>query len=353
VSGVFAGLVILSFYSVIAGWALEYVGKAASNSFTGASPEQIGLQFNDFLQNPSHLIATHTAFIIMTGAIVTMGVTTGLGNAVRILMPVLVVLLLVLLGYSITQGDFLAGLQFLFNPDFSKLSGTAVLVALGHAFFTLSLGMGAIMAYGSYMPEDAHIGKTVLTVALLDTAIALVAGMAIFPLVFANGLEPGSGPGLLFVTLPIAFGSMTGGAIIGTLFFVLVVIAAWSSSISLIEPGVAWLGEQGFNRKRATALLCLISWAGGMGCIYSNDWLGDKTAGLYIFESLDFLASNIMLPLGGLLIAIFVGWIMPATKVRRYLQINSDLIYNTWYIALRFIAPIGIALVFANSLGWL
>ena len=186
-SGVVAGLVILSFYSVIAGWGLEYVGKSITGSFTGNNAEEIGNQFAEFLNNPSRLIIMHTFFILITAFVVGKGVTNGLGNAVRVLMPLLLVLLLILLGYSIAEGDFFTGVSFLFNPDFSKLSSEAILVALGHAFFTLSIGMGSIMAYGSYMPEEAHIGKTVLAVAALDTLIALVAGMAIFPLVFANG----------------------------------------------------------------------------------------------------------------------------------------------------------------------
>lgn len=352
VSGVLAGLIILSFYSVVAGWAIEYVWKAGTGAFMGADAATVGSQFTEFLTNTEQLTISHTIFIILTGLVVMMGVTKGLGNAVRILMPLLFILLLVLLGYSLAEGNFQAGAGFMFSTDFSKLSGEAVLTALGHAFFTLSLGMGAIMAYGSYMPEEASIGKTVIAVAFLDTLIALVAGLAIFPLVFANSLEPNSGPGLMFVTLPIAFGNMTGGLIFGTMFFALVVIAAWSSSISLVEPAVAWLEKLGVKRWIATVVLCLIGWAGGIACIFSNNWLEDKQ-GFYTFEWLDYIASNIMLPLGGLMIAIFVGWIMKRKFARRQMADIGEPWFNIWYGCIRVFAPLGVIVVFLHSLGFI
>ncbi len=349
VSGVLAGLLILSFYSVVAGWALDYVVKAINGSFSNIDAGQAGQLFADFLSDPTQLIISHTVFIILTAIVVALGVTAGLGTAVRLLMPLLFILLLILLGYSLAEGDFNAGLNFMFSVDFSKLSGEAVLVALGHAFFTLSLGMGAIMVYGSYMPENASVAKTVFIVAILDTVIALVAGMAIFPLVFANGLEAAKGPGLMFVTLPIAFGHMPGGIIFGTLFFLLVSVAAWSSSISLLEPGVAWLEKLGVKRWLATALLAGLGWLGGLACIYSNNWLDDKE-GRYAFEWMDHIASNIMLPLGGLLIAIFVGWIMRRSAARRALSDTANFWFNLWYASLRVFSPIGIILVFLHSL---
>jgi NSS family neurotransmitter:Na+ symporter len=353
IMGVIAGLVILSFYSVVAGWAVDYVMVMSSGSLKGANADMVGQNFTQLLSNIPQLLASHTLFILFTCLIVGFGVTQGLGLAVRILMPILFLLLVVLMGYAFTNGDFESGLNFMFNVDFSKLTGEAVLVALGHAFFTLSLGMGSIMVYGAYMPGSASIGSTVLTVAFLDTVIALGAGMAIFPLVYANGLEPGSGPGLMFVTLPIAFGQMPGGVIFGTLFFVLVCIAAWSSAISLIEPGVAWLERMGIKRWLGTGLFGLICWGGGVACIYSNNWNGDKPEGIYVFESLDYIASNIMLPLGGLLIAIFAGWIIKRNTARKQLMGLSELMFNLWYVTLRFLAPAGVLAIFAHSMGLL
>lgn len=335
--GVLAGLFIMMFYSVVAGWALDYVVASAQGTFSGGDKNSVGAYFSELTQSTNLQIAWHSTFTILTVAVVAAGVTKGLGNAVRFMMPVLFVLLLVLLGYSYQQGNFMAGFSFLFSFDFSKLSGQSVLTAMGHAFFTLSLGMGAIMAYGSYMPKDASIAKTVCTVAFLDTLIALVAGMAIFPLVFANGIEPSAGPGLMFVSLPIAFGNMPGGDIFGTMFFVLVGIAAWSSAISLIEPGVAWLTETfNINRLAATGSMGLIAWLGGLGCIYSSDF----------FNFLDKLTANFMLPIGGLLIAIFTAWVMKRSHVNKELGDISGLSFNLWYASTRVFAPLSVLTIF-------
>jgi NSS family neurotransmitter:Na+ symporter len=237
----------------------------------------------------------------------------------------------------------MAGLDFMFRFDLGKLTTEGFLTALGHAFFTLSLGMGAIMAYGAYMPGESSIARTTLVIAALDTVIALVAGMAIFPLVFANGLEPQQGPGLMFSTLPVAFSTMPGGLIFSTLFFVLVVIAALSSSISLIEPGVAWLERQGVWRVWSTVFFALVGWAGGVACIYLPG----------VFDTLDYATANIMLPLGGLLIAVFVGWIMRRNTVRKQLKDTSELMFNVWYVITRFIAPAGIIAIFLHEMGLL
>jgi NSS family neurotransmitter:Na+ symporter len=209
--GIIAGLMIMMFYSVVAGWALEYVAQSITGLYSDASTDEIETNFSNLLSDNTQQTIWHSLFTLVTASVVAGGVTKGIGKAVEILMPILFGFLLLLLGYSWVNGDFSAGLHFMFDTDFSKLTGEAILVAMGHAFFTLSLGMGAIMAYGAYFPGKTSIGKTVLTIAALDTVIALVAGMAMFPLVFANGLTPGQGPGLMFVTLPIAFANMNGG----------------------------------------------------------------------------------------------------------------------------------------------
>jgi NSS family neurotransmitter:Na+ symporter len=339
--GVLAGLMILMFYSVVAGWALDYVWQSASGAYAGLPPDAIEGNFTALVNDSSRQLIWHSIFIVLTGSVVAVGVTRGIGTVVDVLMPILFILLLVLLGYSWTNGDFKAGLDFMFRFDFSKLTPEAILTALGHAFFTLSLGMGAIMAYGAYMPENSSVAKTTLIIALLDTVIALIAGMAIFPLVFANGLEPGQGPGLMFATLPVAFSSMPGGVIFSTIFFLLVTIAALSSSISLIEPGVAWLERQGVRRAWSTLIFSLISWAGGIACIYVPG----------VFDGLDYATTNIMLPLGGLLIAIFVGWIMRRNTVRKQLRDTGELMFNIWYVVTRFIAPAGVIAILLYQLG--
>lgn len=340
VMGVAAGIMILMYYSVVAGWALEYVFQSATSSYMGKEPADVAAGFGIFSSDANQQLVWHTLFLSFTALIVGMGVTKGIGNAVNILMPVLFILLLVLLVYSYQNGNFEQALHFMFSPDFSKLSGRSLLVAMGHAFFTLSLGMGTVMVYGSYMRQDQSIPRAVVTVAFLDTLIALIAGMTIFPLVFASGLEPGSGPGLLFETLPIAFSNMWGGAFFGTAFFLLISIAALSSSISLIEPGIAWLEKIGVKRLAATLGLTLLCWAGGAASIFSAE----------VFSTLDNVTANIMLPLGGLLIAVFVGWKLGYTRVRKEVSGISNGLFNIWFIILRFVAPIGVIVVFYESI---
>ena len=247
-------------------------------------------------------------------------------------------------------GAFLEGLRYLFMPDFSKINPQVMLEALGQAFFTLSLGMGAIMAYGAYMPANQNIGRTAVSVAALDTGVALLAGIAIFPIVFANGLAPSEGPGLVFVTLPIAFSAMPLGILFGTLFFVLLSIAALSSSISLIEPGVAWLIESlKIKRTTATIILGFTAWFIGLFSALSFNLISEFTIfGRNFFDATDFLTSQIMLPLGGIFIAIFVGWIMKKESVLDGLGFKEDFIFKAWYFSVRYIAPTLVGLVFLN-----
>ena len=340
IMGVAAGIMILMYYSVVAGWAVEYVFQSATGAYMDKPAMEVAAGFDTLYNNKTQQLIWHSVFLAITGFIVAAGVTKGIGLAVDILMPALFLLLLILLVYSYQNGDFSAGLNFLFNPDFSKLSAKSMIVAMGHAFFTLSLGMGTVMVYGSYMPEGASIPRAALSVAFLDTIIALVAGMTIFPIVFASGLTPGEGPGLLFTTLPTAFSSMNYGAIVGSGFFLLVTIAALSSAISLIEPCVAWLVRIGIKRIAAASALIVICWLGGMASIYSAD----------VFDTLDFVTSNIMLPLGGLSIAVFVGWRYGYTRTRKEMQAMSSGLFNILFVILRFIAPAGVALVFINGI---
>ncbi len=366
-SGVVAGFLILSYYSVIAGWALGYVARAAGGAFNGLDAGGIENLFNGLVGDPERQLTWHTLFMLMTMFVVAKGVKAGLEKAVTYLMPALFVLLIVMVGYAVNTGHFKEGLDFLFTPDFNKLlyscrvvegleqcelSGSPILTALGHAFFTLSLGMGAIMVYGSYMPKKASITGAVLLITFLDTLVALLAGMAIFPIVFANGLEPAAGPGLIFQTLPIAFGAMPGGQFFGTLFFLLLVFAAWSSAISLIEPAVAWLVEnRGMTRVRASVWFGGITWLLGLGTIFSFN-LGShiKIWNKTFFDLLDYLTANILLPLGGLLIAVFAGWVMKQASSRDEFA-TSPWIYRLWWILIRFISPIAVVVVFLHAIG--
>lgn len=354
--GIFSGLFIMSFYNVVAGWALHYVFVAAKGAFIGVSADGAASAFSGLLSNPWLLFAWHTTFTIMAVSVVAAGVTRGLGSVARVMMPLLFVLLIVLFFYGMIAGNFAAASSFMFNLRFDQLSMDSVLVALGHAFFTLSLGMGAIMAYGSYMPGHASIGRMVVAVGVLDTLVALVAGMAIFPIVFATpGMEAGSGPGLLFVTLPVAFGGMSGGLIFGTLFFVLVSIAAWSSAVSIIEPGVAWLAEtRRFSRVKACVALGVLSWLLGIAALLSFNVLSDFEPWFLFkrtpFDFLDFITAQVMLPLGGLLIAIFVGWVMKRDVVRAEMSAESHPLYDVWEFIIRWVSPALLGLVFAVTL---
>ena len=356
--GVLAGFLILSFYSVIGGWAISYVGTAATGQLVGQSAESIGAIFTGLLSDPWKLLMWHTLFMALVMVVVVRGVRSGLERAVSILMPALFVLLLIVVGYAMTTGHFGQAVSFLFQPDFSKLTTSGVLVALGHAFFTLSLGMGIMMAYGSYLPKSISIAKTSVAVSVMDTMVALLAGLAIFPIVFANGLEPGAGPGLIFQTLPLAFGQMPMGSLFGTLFFVLLIFAAWTSGISLLEPLVEWLEEQkGMNRTLSTLGAGIACWLLGIASILSlNLWSDVAPLGMFamfegktIFDLLDFLTANILLPLGGLLVAVFVGWFLSRRVLEEELSM-SPAVFNAWYRVLRYFTPIAVAVVFIYNL---
>ena len=351
--GVIAGFLILSYYSVIAGWAMSYVLKAIGGSFNGGDAKQINELFDSFIASPLQLVFWHTLFMLATMVVVVRGVQGGLEKAVRFLMPTLFVLLILLVGYAMTTGAYEQGLRFMFNPDFSKITGSSILTAMGHAFFTLSLGMGAIMVYGSYLPKHVSIAKTSFIVAGADTAVALLAGIAIFPIVFANNLEASAGPGLIFQTLPIAFGQMSGGQVFGTLFFVLLVFAALSSSISLIEPAVAWLVEnQGHSRKKACVWAGLLTWLLGLGTVFSfNIWSDFKIFDRTIFDLLDYLTANLLLPIGGFFIAVFAGWIMKQQHSEEELEMTNAGGYQTWRILVRFVSPAAVFLVFLHVVG--
>ena len=345
VMGAVAGLLILSFYSVAAGWAFAYIFEG----FNGTSAEYYGQEFEGFLKDETRLIFFHSIFIFLTIFIVSRGVIKGLETWINRLMPLLFIILILLCIYATQTGAFIEGVSYLFSPDFSKINAKVILAALGQAFFTLSLGMGAIMAYGAYMPSNQNIGSTALSVAFLDTLVALLAGIAIFPIVFANNLEPATGPGLVFVTLPWAFVNMPLGIIFGKLFFVLLSIAALSSAISLLEPGVAWIVESlKIKRYVAAAGLGLIAWVLGIFSALSFDLLsgltpiGDKN----FFDSLDFLSNQVLLPLGGIFIAIFVGWIMKQSNVLEELGIKGRFMFKIWFFLVRFVAPTMVALVF-------
>ncbi|PAU66182.1 sodium-dependent transporter [Pseudomonas sp. PIC25] len=365
--GMVGALLILSFYSVVAGWSLDYIVGMGRGQFNGISAENAGASFGGLIGDPWRLTLWHTLFMVLTGFVIARGVVAGLERSLRVMMPLLFVLLLILLGYSFTTGHFMEGFHFLFSFQPEKVLD-GVLAAMGHAFFTLSVGVGSIMVYGSYMPKKASIGATVLTVGILDTLVALTAGLALFPIVFAGGMEPGAGPGLMFITLPVAFGNIAFGQVMGTVFFILVMVAAWTSSISMLEPAVAYLVERtGRSRTLITSILALLCWLVGMGTVFSfNIWSEAKffvfaadgfhlfqwgaEGGKNFFDSIDYLTSRILLPLGGLSFVLFAGWVLGRDAVREELAFRSPVLFSLVYWLMRVVAPIGVLVVFVAEL---
>jgi len=344
-SGIFAGILILSFYSVIAGICLNYIFISATSSGAISSPDQ----FSIVISSPVNLIMWHTIFMVMTALIVSAGIKDGIGRMVKILMPMLGFLMIFMVIYSMVNGDFTKALSFLFAPDFSDVTSDTLLQAMGQAFFSLSLGMGSIMAYGAYMPKDQKVVGSSFTVASLDTLIAMLAGLAIFPIIFAFNLEPNSGPGLVFVSMLSAFNQMQFGQFIGPLFFILLSVAALSSSISLLEPGVAYLSEEGIlSRKRSAEIISFFIWVLGIGSALSfNIWSDvDIISGKNFLDSMDFIANQILLPLGGMLIAIFVGWFMKESLIKDEIGNTNTTLYLMWRFFVKFVAPLCVGYIF-------
>jgi len=350
--GILAGFLILSYYTVIAGWALHYLWLMASGSFQGISAGGASSTFESFTANPWLLLFWHTVFMGATVWIVARGVVKGLEAAIRWFMPMLFLLLFVLVGYACTTDGFQQGFDFMFGINWDAVTPNTVLVAMAHAFFTLSVGMGAIMAYGAYIPPTTSIAGTVGIIAGLDTLVSLGAGLVVFPIVFANGLEPGQGPGLMFVTIPLAFGHMPLGALFGSLFFVLVAFAAITSTISLCEPALAYLVEE-YNAKRARVAVSfgVLSWLLGVGTVLSfNVWsgvhiVGEKT----FFDTVDFLSQSVMLPVGGMLIALFAGWALPFSVVGDQLGLAKPWVAFLWKTVVGVVAPAGVFAVLVSN----
>ncbi len=344
------GYLIATYYSVIAGWTLAYIVKAA-NGFGGASPATVTQQFDELLADPLTLTIWHTVFITAALIIVGRGLRDGIERAVKFLMPALFVMLLVMIGYAAVEGDMRAGIDFLFSADFSKIDGTTVLTAIGQAFFSISVAMGLIMTYGSYVPKEVSLTKSALIIAGADTLVALLAGLMIFPLVFANGLDPADGAGLIFRTLPTAFVGMSGGVVFGTLFFVLLAFAAVTSIIAIIEPIVAYAENKwGMRRRNGCIVFGVLAWAIGLATVFSFNLLEDFTplsalrpfADMNMFALIDYFTANLLMPLGGIAMAIFVGWLVKPQVLAEDLSFGSPALFQVWLWMIRIVAPLAI-----------
>jgi NSS family neurotransmitter:Na+ symporter len=356
--GMIVGYLIATYYSVIAGWTLIYIGKAA-DGFDGASATEVAGQFDELLADPATMTIWHTVFMLLALLIVGRGLRGGIERVVKMLMPALFAMMLVMIGYSAVAGDFGAGLSFLFSFDFSKLSGATVLNAIGQAFFSISVAMGLMMVYGAYVPKDVSLTRSAVIIALADTLIALLAGLMIFPIVFANGLDPADGPGLIFKTLPTAFVTMPGGTVFGALFFLLLAFAAVTSIIAIIEPIVAYAEDRWhMSRKLGSAVFGTIGWAIGLLSVLSfNLWsdvapLGmfDVFAGKTFFDLIDYFTANIMMPVGAILIALFVGWRMKPEMAEGDLSFYHPALYKIWLWTVRVVAPVAILGILVSGL---
>ena len=351
--GLMAGFIILSYYSVIAGWTLHYFKLSVFGELSNLDNETAQSVFGQLTASASTQLIYHTGFMIITIAIIAKGIKNGLERAVKLMMPGLLLILIILLLYSIFQGDFMAGVNFLLVPDFSKVTSESILAAMGQAFFTLSLGMGCIVMYGAYLPKKESIVGTTTAIIFCDTMIALLAGMVIFPIVFQFGLKPTDGPGLIFLTLPLAFNEITGGYLFSGLFFILLGFAAITSALSLLEPSVAWMIEnKNYSRNKSAFIIGILIWLLGFLSIFSFNVLSELTFWKgTLFDNFDYIASNIMLPLSGLLFTIFASWVM---KRKHSMDELSDIpinLYRLWRFGARYIAPIGVILVFLNAIG--
>lgn len=361
--GVLAGFLILGYYSVVAGWTLEYIVQAGTNTFAGQSANDFIASFNGFIAHPWRPALWMVVFMLMTHFIIVKGVEKGIEKSAKIMMPMLFLLLIVLAVCSVSLPGARAGIEFLLKPDFSKVDGNVLLGAMGQAFFSLSLGMGCLCTYASYFRNDTNLPKTALNVGWIDTMVAILAGFIIFPAAFSVGIQPDAGPSLLFITLPNVFQQAFGNlpwlaVILSIMFYVLLALAALTSTISLHEVVTAYLHEE-FNLTRGRAAKLVTAGCTFLGVLCSLSLgVGKELTvfGLTLFDLFDFLTAKIMLPLGGFFIAIFTGWYLDKRIVWEEVSNNGTLpkvVYRIWLFLLKYIAPIGIGFIFINELGLL
>ena len=354
-------LLILSYYSVVGGWSVEFLFKSLSFSFTEkAAAEEVSGYFGKFISSTWQPILSHTLFMAMVAGVVLGGVKNGIERFSKVAMPLLFVLILFIVGYSLTLPGSRAGVEYLVKPDFSKLTADAYAAALGQAFFSLSLGVGTVLTYASYVKKEENLVVSGVGTAVSDLLFAMIAAFAVMPAVFAAGIEPGSGPGLVFQTLPYIFNTMSQAmpitsALVSIAFFLTILAAALTSAISMLEVGVAYLvDEKGMERRKATLLLALGTWLLGVLCSLSFGPLaGVKLLGLRFFDFLDSLCSVWLLPLGGLLFTLFVGWWMSKADVRDELTNGGTCnvrLFGLVYFLMRYLAPVGIVTVFLTNL---
>lgn len=355
--GIAGSYLLLTFYAVIAGWVMAYVARSASGMLAGKNSVEINMVFDDLLANPVEMITWQVLFLALTGLVISREIRKGLERANLILMPLLFVMLLVVCIYGVVAGDMGQAMAFLFTPDFSQITPEVILSAVGHGFFSVGVGAAMLITYGAYLDKHISIGEAAIVIGLADTLIALLAGLGIFAIVFGQSLDPAAGPGLIFTTLPLAFTTMPGGSILATLFFLLVLFAALTSALALTEVPVRWVNETfNISRSRATNLVLVSIFVIGLASVFSFNALADfrlTSEGVFadktLFDVKDYIASNILLPLGGLLIVTFAAWVAPADYTARHFG-GPAWLHTSWLWLARIVAPTGIVWVFIENL---
>ena len=346
--GIFCAFVILSYYTVLSGWTLDYFVKAATGVFDGVDADATGAMFSGLLANPWLLIFWNTLVYILIVLIIRQGVQSGIERAAKVLMPALFASIVIMVIYGVVAGDMVSTLRFLLEPDFSKISFGTVMAAIGQAFFSIGIGMGSLIVFGAYLPKDFSIPRSSTAVIFADTGVAVLAGFAIFPLVFRYGLNPGAGPGLIFETLPLAFGQMPGGQLFGSIFFVLLISAALSSCIGLAEGVVNWTAEHlNIPRKQGILWVSGTAWVLGLASILGFSVWKDvrllefipSYRGKDIFDTFDTLAANNLLLIGGALAAIFFGWLVPKALKLDEMNVKDGPFFAFWRFMIRFVIP--------------
>ncbi len=355
--GILSAFILLTFYNVIAGWVMAYVYRSLSGEISTVTNVSSGALFETLLSSPYELIFWQIAFILMVGAVIARNLNTGIERANLILMPLLLAMLAGILVYGIFQADMAAAIRFLFTPDFSKINPDIVLSAIGHGFFSVGVGAAVLITYGGYINTDINLGRAALLIGITDTVVAIVAGLGIFAIVFSQNLDPAEGPGLIFTTLPIAFAQISGGTLLSIVFFLLVLFAALTSALALTEVPVRWVSEvTKLSRRQATFVVLGAAFVFGLTTVFSfNIWedvriassgvLADKT----LFDVKDYIASNILMPLGGLLIIVFTAWVVPRERLRVYFN-DYSILFSIWLWLSRVVAPVGIIWMFLANL---
>jgi NSS family neurotransmitter:Na+ symporter len=345
--GVFGSFILLTFYAVIAGWVSSYVWRALSGQIGGLDATGAGIMFTDLLASPNEMIMHQLAFLVFLGLILIRKLSVGLERANLILMPSLVIMLLFMAVYGSIAGDIKASLAYMFKPDFSKITPEVIQSAVGQGFFSVGVGAAMLMTYGAYLDKSINLGRAAITIALADTAIAILAGIGIFAIVFGQSLDPTAGPGLIFTTLPLAFGQMPFGGPLALIFFMLVYFAALTSGLSLAEVMFRWAENRfGWSRKRAIYVMLGATFLVGLTTVFSfNIWSDVKLAGRTLFDLKDYLVTAYIMPIGGLGVILFAAWVLPVDTLKQAFGGDGPL-FSAWLFAGRFLAPLGILWIF-------